>query len=261
MVNRPFLIVKERNNCHRQRKRAAMSAFMLSTGAAAVVDTEEPCVPIRSRGRRAGRREQQRRLSRHGTASEGANAKEVTQPIIRQAAGDAPSLPLSVTLTPVGRNVETAPIQSSGESRMTDIVHHPNRTAYQIPVGREFEEFELIGTVYDAARLYVVGQITVYGRPDTGRVTMGNRHMNGVFTNVTYLRPWDSIDSIPAENVYNAHAFANVMDVHRRVPGGTFWFDRGSTTWETEMDLSRQPGAIVYPGSRRVRVVFERPRN
>ena len=182
---------------------------------------------------------------------------EVAQPIIRQAAGDAPSLPLSVTLTPVGRNVETAPTRPD-DARPASILPRQSRAAPSVLVGREFE---FIGTVYDAARLYVIGQITVYGQPDTGRVTMGNRQMNGLLTNVTYLRPWDSIDAVPAENVHNAHAFANVMDVHRKVPGGTFWFDRGSSTWAKEMDLSRQPGAKTNPGIPRVRIVFERPRN
>ena len=206
----------------------------------------------RSRGCRAGRKKQQQR---HKKAELTANQLvQIAHPIIRSDAGDAPR-PLSITLLPLGREVAA----SDG----TATTAAPPRAIESPRLSRRSllpcDELELVGVVYDAARLQMIGQITVFGRPETGRITMGNRHMNGMLTNVTYLQPWDSLDAVPPEQIHNAHAFATVIDIHRRVPGGTLWFDRSSATWEQEMEFSRQPGAIVYPGRLRVRVIFDRP--
>lgn len=148
--------------------------------------------------------------------------------------------------------------QPTAAAKAPPAIHSPRHIRRSLFV---CDEVELVGVVYDAARLQMVGQITVFGRPITGRITMGNRRMVGQLTNVSYLGPWESLDAVPAEHITNAHAFATLMDVHRRVPGGTLWFDRGSATWQQEMEFSHQPGTRTYPGRQRVRVIFDRPRN
>ena len=119
---------------------------------------------------------------------------------------------------------------------------------------------ELVGAEYDAARTRIIGEMTLFGQPATGRMCMGSRFQEAPPTNATSLATVDpTVDCIPDDTMQTAHAFAAMIDVHRRIPRGMLWFDRGDATWQNEMEISRQPGAAVHKGNRRIRVVFVRP--
>ena len=60
----------------------------------------------------------------------------------------------------------------------------------------------------------------------------------------TFLATVDPFDCIPEDTTQTAHAFVALVDVHRRIPRGMLWFDRGDATWTNEMEMSHQPGAI-----------------
>ena len=121
------------------------------------------------------------------------------------------------------------------------------------------EETELFGAVYDTSRGRIVGQITIYGRPITGSMSMGAETMNDSPVNVTYLAPREHKRRVSREDIHNARVYVALLDPYRRVAGGTMWFDRSTATWEYCMELSFQPGSVLYPGQQRVRVKFERP--
>ena len=229
------------------------------------IGLEEPLpTAVRPRGCRAGRREQQRRRSQSTVAPREGNGESHrvdslnTQDVIAsvEAAGDHPE-PISVTLSDEGRDVALI-----GARRVlsTDVaVYEPHPTARR---SLQFcDAIELIGAVYDAARTRIIGEMTLYGQPATGTMSMGSRFSRAPPTNATFLATVDPFDCIPDDTTQTAHAFVALVDVHRRIPRGMLWFDRGDATWSTEMEMSHQPGALVHHGNRRIHVVFVRPMN
>ena len=88
---------------------------------------------------------------------------------------------------------------------------------------------------------------------------MGAETMNDSPVNVTYLAPREHKRRVSREDIHNARVYVALLDPYRRVAGGTMWFDRSTATWEYCMELSFQPGSVLYPGQQRVRVKFERP--
>ena len=223
---------------------------MVFPGAVSLADEEDPLLQPKPRGRRAGRREQRRRVKQDSTTNE-----PIPASVQSAAAGDAP-LPLSITLTPVGRDVELprGPPPPNMAPLLPEPSNHVRRSLFPE------DEIEIVGTVYEAGRFREVGRMTMYGLPVTGFLTMGNRAMGDSLINATYLAAEEPVNSVPIEAITSARALVSLMDIHRRAPAGTFWFNRGASMWAREMELSQQDGAIVSPGRHRIRIIYTRLR-
>ena len=195
---------------------------------------------VKPRGCRAGRKEQKRRRSREYYAD--------------SAAGDA-SNNLSVTLTNSGRDVATVAAHRVMEAESS--VCRPRSSVRRALF--KYEEAELFGAVYDTSRGRIVGQITIYGRPMTGSMSMGVEAMSDSPVNVTYLAPHEPSRRVSREDIQHARVYVALLDPFTREAGGTMWFNRSTATWDYNMELSFQPGSVLYPGQQRVMVKFERP--
>ena len=242
-----------------------------------IINEEPLSAAVRPRGCRAGRREQQRRRSHSAVALETPNEPQQRypqptaardapirkkartkepQPAVAAVSGGGDNLAsISITLSDGGRDVAAVGTQRAlpaCESAYTPQSHVRRSLLF-------CDVMELVGAVYDAARTRIIGEITLFGQPATGRMSMGTRFQQAPPTNATFLATVDPFDCIPDDTMQTAHAFAAMIDVHRRIPRGMLWFDRGDATWQHEMEMSRQPGAAVHHGNRRIRVVFVRP--
>ena len=156
---------------------------------------EEPLSTAgRPRGCRAGRREQQRRRSQSATASETpieqqrrcpqpsadpeapirkkARSKE-PKPAVAAVRGGGDNLAsISVTLSDGGRDVATI-----GTHRALPACESANMPQLHVRRSLLFcDVMELVGAVYDAARTRIIGEITLFGQPATGRMPMGSRY-------------------------------------------------------------------------------------
>ena len=152
-----------------------------------------------------------------------------------------------------------APSSSSRSSTATAAAVDRHTQPPSAPPNFVSNEYELIGAVYDTGRMVIIGQMTVYGLPANGHITMGSQNMHPEATNVTYLAFGDANASFSTSIAQHLHAFVALLNVHWRIPRGVMWFDRGSALWEYEMELSQQAGAIPTPGRSQIHVRFERP--
>lgn len=207
-----------------------------------------------SRGCRGGYKEQRRRLSRDKPEDPEEQDGSTSVPQQQIAAGDAPPQ-LNVTLTNDGR--EVASVSSLRVQSGSLAVPQPQPPVRRALFTRDEEEY--FGAVYDTTRGRLIGQMTVFGRPLTGHMSMGSQAMDASPVNVTFLSPGDPITRIGNDVLHGARAYVALLDPHQRTPGGMMWFDRASFTWTHHMELSFQPGSVLFPGEQRIRVLFERP--